>query len=257
MAADKAKCGLIGIVGEEAKADFWGTMKKVADIGYQGIEGAEALLSLEGGVEENLKRFHDLGLKVLTVSAGREALRDDLAGVIKKAKALQSPRVSCWWAPMDSKEAILKDAELYNEAGAKLAAEGLTLCYHNHDQEFKNVFDGVYALDLLAANTDPKALAFELDVAWISIGGEDPVTVLNRYKGRVPAVHVKDVYGLHERTLWTAVGTGVVKVKESVRAAIDQGIEWVVVEQDKLRNLSPIETITVSYLNLKEPGLVE
>ena len=37
--------------------------------------------------------------------------------------------------------------------------------------------------------------------------------------------------------------------------AIDAGVEWVVVERDRLRNLSPVETMTVSYLNLKEAGL--
>jgi hypothetical protein len=41
-----------------------------------------------------------------------------------------------------------------------------------------------------------------------------------------------------------------------VRTAIDTGVEWIVVEQDRLRNLSALETITVSYLNLKEAGLV-
>lgn len=45
-------------------------------------------------------------------------------------------------------------------------------------------------------------------------------------------------------------------MKESVAAAIDLGIEWVVVEQDTLRNLTAFETITASYLNLKEVGLV-
>jgi sugar phosphate isomerase/epimerase len=122
----KARIGLIGIVHDEAKKDFWGTMQKVAQIGYQGIEGAPAQL-LQGDVKENLKRFHDLGLKVLTTSAGREQLRDSLPKVIEQAKLLQSPRVSCWWGPCESRESVLKDAELYNAAGAKLAAEGLKL----------------------------------------------------------------------------------------------------------------------------------
>jgi len=45
-------------------------------------------------------------------------------------------------------------------------------------------------------------------------------------------------------------------VQDSVQAAIDTGVEWVVVEQDQLRNLSAFETIMVSYLNLKEAGLL-
>jgi sugar phosphate isomerase/epimerase len=74
--------------------------------------------------------------------------------------------------------------------------------------------------------------------------------------GHIPAIHVKDLYSLSERGQFTAVGTGVVKVKESIAAANETGVDWVVVEQDRLRNLTPFETITVSYLNLKEAGLV-
>ncbi len=104
--------------------------------------------------------------------------------------------------------------------------------------------------------TDPRHVFFELDIAWITFGGEDPVKVLKRMEGRVPAIHVKDLYRLHEKNLFTAVGTGVVQIKESVQAAIDTGIEWVVVEQDNLRNLDAFDTITLSYLYLKEAGLV-
>jgi sugar phosphate isomerase/epimerase len=74
--------------------------------------------------------------------------------------------------------------------------------------------------------------------------------------GRVPAIHVKDLYGLDTRGEFTAVGTGVVPLRESLLAATETGVEWVVVEQDTLRNLTPMETIIVSYLNLKEMGLI-
>ena len=128
----KAKIGrLIGLVGEEAKADYWGTMQRVAAIGYRGIEGAGELL--RGDVTENVKRFHDLGLQVLTTSASRERLRDNLDEIIAEAKALETTRATVWWAPCDTRDAVLSDAALYNEAGSRLADEGIKLCYHHHD----------------------------------------------------------------------------------------------------------------------------
>ena len=250
---NKAKVGLIGIVGEESKQDFWGTMQKVAGMGYLGLEAPGGLS--DGNTAENLKRFHDLGLRVLTVSASRESLRDSLDALVAEAKALQSPRVSMWWGPCETKEQVLRDAELYNSAGARLASEGITLCYHNHEHEFQTAFDGVYALDVLAEHADPAALSFELDIAWITFGGEDPVRVLKRYAGRVPAIHVKDLSRLDERGHFTAVGTGVVPVLASVETALEAGIEWVVIEQDTLRHLTGLETAAVSILNLREMGL--
>ncbi len=250
----KANVGLIGIVNEHAKSDFWGTIQRVADIGYKGVEEASYLL--QGDVAANLARFHAMGLKVLTVTAMRERLRDDLDKVIQEAHALQSSRASVWWAGCESREAILKDAELYNKAGARLAAEGIKLCYHNHEHEFRNVYNGVCALDILAEHTDRANLHFELDIAWVTYGGEDPVRRIRNLAGRVPAIHVKDLYGLEVRNQFTTVGTGVVKIRESITAAMETGVEWIVVEQDSLRNLSAWETVTASYLNLKEMGLV-
>ena len=230
--------GLIGLMQQEYQRDLWGALEKIAAIGYKGIEAGPMEL-LKGDAASNLKRFHGLGLKVLTVSASREGLRDGLDKIIAQAKALQAPRATVWWGPCDSKDQILKDAELYNSAGARLKAEGITLGYHNHDHEFRAAFDGVYALDLLAVHTDPRNVSFELDAAWITFGGEDPVRVLKRMAGRVPAIHVKDLSRLDQRDHFTTVGTGVVRVKEAVQAAIETGVEWAVVEQDRLRNLRP------------------
>lgn len=248
------RLGLIGLVHEEAEKDFWGTMQKVAEIGYEGIEGGEQLL--QGVAAGDIERFHKLGLNVITVSASREQLRDELDKIISDAKLLGAPHVTVWWGPCNSKEELLKDAELYNAAGTRLAEVGIKLCYHNHEHEFKTTFNGVYALDILAEHTDPNSLYFEIDIAWVTFGGEDPAKIIRKLAGRVAAIHVKDLSRLDERDHFTAVGTGVVKVKEAVEAAKQTGIEWMVVEQDKLHHLTSFETITVSYLNMKEMGLL-
>ncbi|WP_054023027.1 sugar phosphate isomerase/epimerase family protein [Bacillus sp. FJAT-28004] len=252
----RPKLGLIGIVHEEAKQDFWGTMQRVAEIGYEGIEGGAELLA--GDVKANVARFHGLGLQVATHSVNKEQLRDEkeLDKVIREAHALQTRDVTFWWDVVDTREQLLRDAELYNAAGARFTAEGLRFCYHNHAHEFQTTFNGVYSLDILAEHTDPQNLYFRLDVAWITIGGADPAHILHKMAGRVPAIHLKDIYGTDEIGKWTAVGTGEVKIKESIHAAKEIGVEWMTVEQDQLRNLTGFETATVSYLNLKEKGLL-
>jgi sugar phosphate isomerase/epimerase len=251
----RPKLGLIGIVHEEAKKDYWETMRRVAEIGYEGIEGAPELL--QGDVTENVKRFHALGLKVATHSATLDQLHNQLDQVIKESLALKTNHVTVWWSDFSTRDELLRDAELYNDAGERLASEGLKLCYHNHDHEFKKTFNGLYALDILAEHTNPKALYFRLDVAWVTLGGADPAHILRKMAGRVPAIHIKDVYGTDEVGKWTAVGTGVVNIRDSIRTASEMDdVEWMTVEQDKLRNLTPFETAWVSYLNLKEAGLI-
>jgi sugar phosphate isomerase/epimerase len=252
---NKAKIGLIGgIISNELKTDLWGTLAKVREIGYQAIEGGAMLL--EGDAAGNLRRLHDLGLRVITHGAKREELRDNLAAVIADAQALGADNVTVWWAPCDSKEQLLEDARLFNETGRRLADKGLRLCYHNHDHEFRKTFDGLYGLEILAAHTDPACLKFELDVAWIAFGGEDPVRYLRKFAGRLPVIHLKDLASLTERGQFSAIGTGLVDIAGSVQTAVELGVEWVIVEQDRARNLTGLETITASYLNLKEMGLV-
>ncbi|MFC4778933.1 sugar phosphate isomerase/epimerase family protein [Paenibacillus sp. GCM10023252] len=252
---NRPQLALIGIVNEEAKADYWGTMKQVAEIGYKGIEGAGQLL--EGDVAANVRRFHELGLRVATHSASIQDLREELDRIISEAHLLQTNHVTVWWSACDSREAILRDAELYNAAGRRLAQEGLKLCYHNHDHEFKLTYNGLHAIDLLAEYTDPVALYFRLDAAWIALGGADPAHVICKMAGRVPAIHLKDVYTLEEPRRWTALGTGVVPIAAAIEAACEiGGVEWMTVEQDELRRLTPYETALVSYLNLKEAGLL-
>ncbi|MBO7748823.1 sugar phosphate isomerase/epimerase [Paenibacillus sp. MWE-103] len=249
------KLGLIGIIHEEAKTDFWGAMSKAAEIGYQGIEGVEPHL-LAGDAASNVKRFQALGLQAVTVSASRESLREELDRLVANASTVEASHVTVWWGPCESKDQLLRDAELYNRAGARLAAEGVKLCYHNHAHEFRTAYNGVSAMDILVEYTDPKAVFFEMDIAWITMGGADPVQVLHKMAGRVPAIHVKDVTTAEAPDQWTAVGTGIVRIAPSILKAREIGVNWMVVEQDRLRNLTPMETIAASYLNLKEAGLL-
>lgn len=248
------KLGLIGIVSEQSKADFWGTMTQLAEMGYQGIEAVDSYL-LEGDPSANLARFQALGLEHLTVSANQTDLRERLDDVRRKAVLSGSSRVSVWWSDAKDRDILLQEAELYNRAGAQLAADGLRLCYHNHDHEFRNVFDGVNALDLLAANTDPRSVYFTIDVGWVEVGGGDPAAVLANLKGRVPAIHAKDFADLGDRASFTAVGSGAVDFTRALKAAEENGVEWVVVEQDKLRNLCAMDTVRAAVLNLRERGL--
>jgi sugar phosphate isomerase/epimerase len=97
---------------------------------------------------------------------------------------------------------------------------------------------------------------------WLTFGGGDPVQFIRKYRGRVPALHAKDVVTLmdgcdqargdREKAQFTEVGTGIVNTAGVVEAARECGVRWITVEQDRPRDLSPMESIKVSYDNLKK-----
>ena len=103
-------------------------------------------------------------------------------------------------------------------------------------------------------------LMFDIDVGWVTVGGLDPVKLLDRLAPRTVALHLKDFYDISNPsslTGFTALGTGIVNIQAVLKKAVELDIKWMIVEQDKLRNLSLMETLTASYYNIKESGLVE
>jgi sugar phosphate isomerase/epimerase len=194
---------------------------------------------------------------VLSASADLNRLKNKTDEIIAEAKAIQVKYVCCYWScPQNYGEAV-KIAEILDTAGEKLRGEGLVLCYHNHDHEFKQTFNGVKYFDILMAAASPKNLSVNLDAGWATVGGEDAPKLVGRLGDRIKLMHFKDFYDLNDRSSFTALGTGKVDIQGIIREADKIGVEYITVEQDSLRNLNCDDTALLSYLVLKESGLLE
>ncbi len=135
-----------------------------------------------------------------------------------------------------------------------MKANGLTRCYHNHDHEFRGLFDGERGIDILFANTDPDLVKAAIDVAWVHFDGAAPVQHIEAFQGRGPLIHLKDIYSTEFRNAWMEVGTGIVNIKGAIEAGARCGAEWFIVEQDQPCDLLPVESIRASLENLKAMG---
>jgi sugar phosphate isomerase/epimerase len=107
------------------------------------------------------------------------------------------------------------------------------------------------------AQTSPENLSVNLDVGWASVAGENVPELIRRLNGRIKMMHFKDFHDLNDRDSFTTLGTGKVKIQDLILEADKIGIDYISVEQDKLRNLNCDDTVLTSYLVLKESGLVE
>lgn len=237
---------------DETAADFEGTLGKVAKIGYEGVEFAGY-----GGLTAEQVRdlIGDLGLKCSGAHEGIDKLESDLDEVAQFHKTVGSQFVIIPHLGEEYRRdaAGWKDtARRMNDIGRKLKDQGLQLCYHNHAFEFET-FDGQYGLDLLYSSTDAGLVQAELDTYWVKYGGEDPVDYINRYSGRVPLVHIKDMAAGEGRE-FAEVGEGILDIQGIARAAEQAGSKWLVVEQDVCKR-SPLESIEISLNNLKKMGL--
>jgi sugar phosphate isomerase/epimerase len=137
-----------------------------------------------------------------------------------------------------SYENTLATAQTMNRLGERSVKNGTGRIFgHNHDGEFRTLYvdtqgDGTLksAWQILVENTDPRWVDFQLDVGWATIGGEDPVALIEQFGDRIELLHVKDVADIASRTQ-TTVGQGIVDW-EGVFAASQGNVQQYVIEQD-------------------------
>jgi sugar phosphate isomerase/epimerase len=219
---------LLGIqlytVREAAGQDYAGTMKKIADMGYEAVEPA----GFPGTtVDEAVKIYNDLGFKVISCH-GKLPLGDDKNEVLEMAqklgvKYLFSGIGSDW----DSVDGIKAKADTVSEAAANAASIGLKVGIHNHDYEM-NIVDGKPGYRIFLEHAAPEVI-WQIDTYWVKVGGLNPVEVVQEIGPRCPVVHIKD--GMGERgTPFKPVGQGVMDIPSVLKAASDK--EAYVVEQD-------------------------
>lgn len=240
---------------EESGKDFAGTLRKVAELGFDGVEFAGY-----GGLtaKEVKALLDDLGLQAAASHVPLEQLENNLAQVIEDQKTLGSKYVVCPYLLPDrrSEEDYKALITILDEAGERCRREGITLCYHNHDFELDRLSDGRMALEAIFDDTDRENVKAELDVYWLTKAGEQPVQWINRYKNRTPLVHLKDMT-TDEEQFFAELGTGGVDIEAVLNLGEAADVEWWVVEQDVSRR-TPFESIEISinYLQAKLPYLL-
>lgn len=233
----------------ECEDDFRGTLRKVASLGFQGVE----LAGYNGIPVEELKELLDeLGLQVAACHVPLANLESNLAQVIHEQLVLESKYLVCpYLLPEKRTEADYQSLITFlNKAGAMCQNAGISLCYHNHDFELDNLHDGRTALDTIMEETDSDLVFAEPDVYWLSKREYDPVKWIDTYRDRTKLVHLKDMTKDEER-FFAEVGTGSIDFQAILKKGDEADIQWWIIEQDATRR-TPFESIEISLNNLRK-----
>jgi sugar phosphate isomerase/epimerase len=229
--------------------DYEGTVRKVADLGYIGVETA----NLFGGSPASAaKLFRELGLTVTSAHSGLP-LGDKKQEVLDTLAALDCKRLILPGAPEEmyqSREGIQRLCDSLNEAAMVGKANGFQVGYHNHVLEYQLLQDRLRA-DLMLELLDPEVF-FEVDVYWVKTAGYDPVQVVHRLGSRAPFLHIKDGPCQLEEPM-KALGEGVMDLPGIVAAGAGS-TEWLVVELDECAT-DMLEAVRKSYRYLIDKGL--
>ena len=177
-------------VRHDLQNDVRGTLKAVAEMGYEGVEFAGAP---QHSAEELRAILDEVGLVCCGWHTPFNLVQDDtLADTIAFNKTLGNPYIIIPGLPGEwqgSHANWLKSAKFFNELAEKLAPHGMMTGYHNHHVEFQPL-DGEIPWNTFFSNTDERVI-MQLDMGNALYGGADLVSILERYPGRAVTVHLK------------------------------------------------------------------
>jgi sugar phosphate isomerase/epimerase len=226
-------------VREMIAKDFSGTIKTLAQAGFQSIElcspvgyaddGFAGLAKYKGS--ELKKLLDDAGVNCLSSHFTIEELRKNQDDRIAWAKdlGLTQMLVPSLGGPKNpTLDDVKHAADEYNKMGEKAAQAGIQQGLHNEDFELSKV-DGQRTYDLLFGMLDPKLVKFQFQVSTIS-EGYDAAQYFMKYPGRFISMHVQDWDSRTKKIV--AVGQGTLDWKKIFTAAKTGGVKNYFVEMD-------------------------
>lgn len=268
---------LVGVqvysVRDYAEKDFAGTMQKICEMGYDGVE----LAGLYGlSPAEIVKALKQAGLTAISAHVPVREMMEDEEKVISDYQEIGCRYLVIPYLPAEMRygtENYQKVVEVIHRMGRLCRENGMTLLYHNHDFEFNKNDAGEYPLDLLYAEIPADELQTEIDTCWVRVSGIDPAGYIRQYANRCPIVHLKDYVGEKSENMYAligiqeteekktetfafrAVGDGCQDWNSILEASAKSGAEWIIVEQDQHDQWSSMEDIARSRQYLKGLGI--
>jgi sugar phosphate isomerase/epimerase len=238
-------------VREDCARDLPGTLKAVANMGYDGVEFAGYYGRSAGELRELVD---DLGLQVAGTHIGIDTLLgDELEKTVEFNRVLGNRFLVVPALPEErrnSKAAWLETARLMNEIAERVKVEGMLVGYHNHAIEFQPV-NGDLPWDVFFGATVPDVV-MQLDTGNAMHGGvssDGILEILKRYPGRAVTVHLKEFSSTDEKAV---IGEGDTRWKDffSLCETVG-GTEWYIVEQESYA-YPPLECVKRCIDNLRE-----
>jgi sugar phosphate isomerase/epimerase len=226
-------------VREMIAKDFPGTIKRLADAGFQTIELCSPVGYADSGFadlarykgSELRKILSDAGVSCVSSHFGIEELRENQGRAISWAKdvGLSQMMVPSLNGPeKPTMDDVKRAADEYNKMGEQSAKAGLQQGLHNEGFELSMV-DGKRTYDVLLGLLDPKLIKFQFQVSTIR-HGYDAAEYFTKYPGRFISMHVQGWSAAARKIM--PVGQDTLDWKKIFTAAKTGGIKNYFVEMD-------------------------
>ncbi len=232
----------------EMANDPLGTLQQIADIGIKQIESARSNKGLYYGLTptEMKEACTNLGMNL---RSGHVHLDENWKQTLDETAESGQEYVIC--SSMPSRGQTIDNykqvAETFNSAGEDCKKMNLKFGYHNHAYEFESD-DGKVLYDILLKNTQSDLVHMEMDLGWVTVGGKNPIDYFNKYPGRFPLWHLKDMDLKKKES--TEFGKGGLDISLMLKNKEKSGVKFIFIEQEEYEK-SPIESMkyNMNYLS--------
>lgn len=248
-------------VRDDMNKDPLGTLKALADMGYQYVEHANYInRKFYGyGATEFKKILDDHGLKMLsghTVmgkdhwDASKKDFTDAWKYTVEDAAIVGQQIVISPWLDESLRknmDDMKRYMEVFNKSGELCKKSGMRFGYHNHNFEFSQSLDGQKIYDIILDNTDPALVAQQLDMGNLYGTGADAYEIVKKHPGRFLSMHVKDEIKAAKGEMGdgyesTVLGTGVANTKAITDLGKKSGgTLHFIIEQESYQGKAPLE----------------
>jgi sugar phosphate isomerase/epimerase len=219
--------------------DFPGTLKKIADLGYESVEMCSPSGYVSSGfgplvnisAKEMKQIINDAGLKFESTHYGLAEFRNNLDERIQFAldSGQKQMILSSFGLPEEAtSDDWKKAADELNTYGEKTKNAGIQMGFHNHHNEFRKI-DNRLIYDLLMERFDPELVKMQFQVAVVNIGYKAS-DFFKKYPGRFISAHLADWSDTEKKN--TALGNGIVDWKEFFNTVQTGGVKNIFVEME-------------------------
>jgi sugar phosphate isomerase/epimerase len=224
-------------VREELKKDPEGTVRAVAQMGYECVEFYAPYFEWSETQAKQMKKLlDDLGIRCFSTHNSSSYFSPEKIGHARDINLILGSKyiVMSSSDPKPGLDGWKAVADALNAAADQLASSGLKAGYHNHRREFTPV-ENQRPIEILAKNTKPSVM-LQLDVGTCLEAGSDPVAWIRANPGRIRSLHLKDWSPDPEKGYKVLFGEGAAEWKNIFDAAESAGgVEYYLIEQEGSR----------------------
>lgn len=225
------------------------TFAKMAELGY--TEAHTAGCAFDEKLFCELLNKH--GIKIIGTHHSWSKILGDVEGTIALHKMWDTTNIGVGGMPTEPRSdlgALKQFIADFNRMAEIYAKEGFRLTYHHHNFEFVRIDGKKTIMDLLYEELDPVNTSFVLDTCWLTAGGVDVCEWLEKCRGRLDILHLKDMYLKKQDKVFvpaiTEVGQGGVAWDRVMKTAEEVGVKHYVVEQDNNWSPNPMASLKMS-----------